>query len=134
MNEATNKLTVGQIIDAAPQYLRFTSDAKGRVQNVELRVNGRWHHGLSHVRPGDEGRQVQDGPMVPGPWSYAFGLCTSLTSSRVAKLPVVDVETGDVLSIDGINYRVLVYRQQYIALERIEADGTLVRNKGLYIY
>ena len=34
--------------------------------------------GLGGVRRGDEGRQETGGPLVPGPWLYAYPLCTVL--------------------------------------------------------
>lgn len=55
--------------------------------------------GVGEVPRGSEGRKVSFGPMVPGPWAYAFGLGTFITSdpnhnsgTESAKLRAAGVE------------------------------------------
>lgn len=112
-------------IAAAGQYLQLTSDADGKVQNVELHAPGSYRCGVGTCKRGEEARQEFEGPLVPGPWAYAYELCTMIASSRVAHTPCIEVADGDVIALDGIEYRVRAYRRDYIALDRIEKDGRL---------
>lgn len=87
-----------------------------------LRVIGTGYHpetgarfGIGAVKEGDEARKVQDGPMVPGPWAYAYGLCavidnhggTKAESDRMQESgQEVTVQIGDVVEVDGHRYTV----------------------------
>ena len=78
--------------------------------------------GLGFVPKGDEGRQVFQGEMVPGPWAYAFGLCSVIDNhggtgaERQRNLEAGtehDVEAGDTVIIDGNSYEVKVTRNGF---------------------
>lgn len=76
---------------------------------------GRFHIGA--VRRGEEGRQVFQGPMVPGPWAFATGAGTFITSNpehnsgtESRRLTAAglehEVEDGDAIVIDDVLYTV----------------------------
>jgi len=65
------------------------------------------------VREGESGRQEHQGPLVPGPWAYAFPLCSVIdnyggTGAEIARERaagnVIDAKLGDVLVVDGRGY------------------------------
>jgi len=96
-----------------------------------LVVNGRYRLGIGSVPRGAEGRQVHEGPMVPGPWAYTYGLATVMAANPVhgtgaemrrkaAENKVHHVATGDQVSIDGVTYEVKVFRRQFIDLIKVE--------------
>lgn len=84
--------------------------------------------GLGSTPEGKSARQVSQGPMVPGPWAYAFGLCVAITAdpstgtaAETRRLENENkfhlVEDGDILEIDGQSYKVRVVRREYIELD-----------------
>jgi hypothetical protein len=96
-----------------------------------FRIDGRYRLGIGGVARGDEGRQVTHGPLVPGPWAYAYGLCTVMCSEPEhgtygemkrleAANKVHDVASGDHAVIDDVEYEIEVYRRQYIRLTKVE--------------
>jgi len=87
---------------------------------VDIRLNGRFRHKIAVIRRGDEGRQVDGGPMVPGPWAFAFGLCTVLSDTPIDHDPILDVEDGDLLVIEGDTYKLTIIRREWAELELIE--------------
>lgn len=93
---------------------------------ADLQIAGTYYrHKVGVVARGDEGRKVDQGPIVPGPWAYAFGLCTVLSASPIERDPIIDVEDGDYLSVDGDEYRVRVIRGQWIELDMTLERKTL---------
>jgi hypothetical protein len=73
--------------------------------------------GLGFVPEGHEGRQSFMGEMVPGPWAYAFGLCSVIDNHggtgaerqrNLAANLEHDVEAGDTVIINGNTYEVKV--------------------------
>ena len=98
-----------------------TVSLKGR---VDLHIEGTYHrHGVGAVPRGAEGRKVQDGPMVAGPWAYTYGLSSCLSSSAAMReqdaerrATDVVVKDGTRLLIDGVSYTVKIVRREYIEL------------------
>ena len=75
--------------------------------------------GVGFVPEGDEGRKFMHGPMVPGPWAYAFGLCSVIDNhggtgaERARNLKAkteFDVAEGDKVEIDGVLFTVAIRR------------------------
>ena len=117
-------------IHAAGRYIRLESglDYRGKrtVANANLHIEGTLTRvAICYVAKGDTARQEICGDPIPGPWAQTYGLASALTATRMAREPEITVTDGDVLSIDGIDFRVRVYRRQYVALDRIEDDGSL---------
>ena len=91
---------------------------------VDLQIEGTYfRHGVGAVPRGAEGRKVQDGPMVAGPWAYAYGLSSCLSSSAAMReqdaarrATDVVVTDGTRLLIDGVSYTVKIVRREYIEL------------------
>lgn len=122
-------------IMAAKRYLRLESgkryDGRTEVMNSVLRIAGTYHSlTIVYVPKGENGRQECGGAMIDGPWASTFGNGSMLTANRIARDPETEIENGDVLMIDGIDFRVRVFRGQYIALDRIEDDGSLQPTLG----
>lgn len=112
--------------------VRFVASQDGKSEVVLVTPSGH-RNGITIVQRGESGRKVEQGPLVPGPWADTFGLCTVMaanpehgTSAEMARLRgqglVYDVRSGDLLCIDGVIYRVKVYRRQYIALTEVESN------------
>jgi hypothetical protein len=83
---------------SAEDELTF-SDARLR----DLRT--RW--GFGAIPEGMEGRQVHQGPKVPGPWAFAFGLASCIDAHGITARKEADmqarglvhaVEPGDILA------------------------------------
>ena len=75
--------------------------------------------GIGMVPAGCEGRQVDFGPVVPGPWAYTFGLGTCICSNpgmgthaesqrKLAAKTEHVVEDGDVLAMGGAIFTVKI--------------------------
>jgi len=73
--------------------------------------------GICLVPAGDEGRQVHQGPMVPGPWASTFGLCTAICSDTSQNTGAVSaralaagteaiVENGDRVVMENVTYEI----------------------------
>jgi len=103
-----------------------------------LRLRGTFHRfGLGFVAEGDEGRQEMHGPLVPGPWAYAFGLCTVIdnyggTGREAAEREEAglehEVSAGDVVVVGGHRYTVRIERGQYLYLDARQ-DGETISPK-----
>jgi hypothetical protein len=83
----------------------------------------RFHAGA--VLAGDEARQVMNGPMVPGPWAYTFGLCITIHNGSAEmkrrekedeESRTVIIKEDDLLEIEGTVYRVQISRREYVNL------------------
>ena len=93
---------------------------------IDLQIAGTYYrHRIGTVKRGDEARQVDGGDMVPGPWAYAFGLCTVISNPPTKPDPSIDVDDGDVLILDGDRYRVRIDRRQWIELELVRERDSL---------
>ena len=131
VHEIAGEATKRERIEQAGRYIRLESSLNRygdgtTVKNANLKIEGTLTRvAISYVGTGFEGRQESGEPMVPGPWASTFGLGSMLTAGRVAREPEITVADGDVLSIDGVDFRVRVYRREYVALDRIEDDGSL---------
>lgn len=133
--EGIESMTKSDWIMQAKRYLKLESgkayDGSTKVQNSVLRIADTYHSlTIVYVPKGSEGRQECGGAMIPGPWASTFGNGSMLTAQRIARDPETEIENGDVLMIDGIDFRVRVFRGQYIALDRIENDGSLQPTLG----
>lgn len=103
-----------------------------------LCLEGTYHRfGIGGIPEGNEGRQVYQGPLVPGPWCFAFGLCSVICDNpklgtgaqlerKTADGSAHTVRDGSVLEICGNLYRVRVFRREYIALDRIDENGNVI--------
>ena len=110
---------------SAPEIAPYDS-ANNYKGHTILNIKGTYYNlAVSYVPPGEEGRKVHGGPMVPGPWAKTFGLCSvihngsSESKANEAKnkaARTVEVSDGDEISIDGNRYSVKVFRREYIAL------------------
>lgn len=119
----------------AKRYLKLESgkayDGSTKIQNSVLRIEGTYHSvTIVYVPKGEEGRQECGGAMIPGPWASSFGNGSMLTAQRIARDPETDITDGDVLMIDGIDFRVRIIRNEWLALDRIEDDGSLQPTLG----
>ena len=87
----------------------FSTTYKARVQ-IAGAENGFTGYGICFIPKGAEGRQVFQGPMVPGPWASTFGLATVIAAGgrgtgydvEQGKLAgqVIEAEPGDRLVLD----------------------------------
>ena len=93
----------------------------------QLRLKGTYRYfGVGAIPRGGEGRKVDGGPLVPGPWAFAYGLATCLMSDAYAEQKArdeadrqgaIEVEQGSKLLIDGVWYRVDVdYTARHLSL------------------
>lgn len=89
--------------------------------------NGRIGYGVGEVPPGQQGRQVNQGPLVDGPFAYLFGLSGSITNNPLtgtkadiererADGRLIEAEPGDILNIDGRDYLIVVSARRYPSL------------------
>ena len=96
--------------------------------------------GICLVIEGHEGRQVCQGPMVPGPWASTFGLCTVICSDTCQNTGAVSaraieagteeiVEDGDLVRMDGTVYEIGLKRDHgnelRMSLTVVEDDDAL---------
>ena len=96
-------------------------DLKGR---VNLALKGTYHRfGVGAVARGQSDRKEQGGPLVEGPWAFAFGLSSCISASKAMqekdaeeRAQDVVVEDGSKLVIDGVSYTVKVERREFIKL------------------
>jgi len=79
------------------------------------------HFCVGVVPEGEEGRKVYQGPLVPGPWAFAFGLCTVIdarggTAREVERQRsegrLVEARVGDIIVADGHKYRIAHHDQR----------------------
>lgn len=92
---ATHELT--------PDTTRWYDDTNSYAETVAF--NGRrW--GIGEVPPGVEHRKEYRGPLVPGPWAFAFELATVISDPPPPPETRVEVAKCDVLVLSGRPYRV----------------------------
>ena len=94
---------------------------------------------VGFIPEGSEARKVCNGPMVPGPWAYAFALCTVIdnhggTGAENARAKAaarwLDVADGDSIEVcghqftvaftDGYSQRGIPGAGRHIALKKID--------------
>jgi hypothetical protein len=95
-------------------------DGRSAVSDHVLALTGTYRRfGVGGICRGGEGRQTYQGPMIPGPWAFAFGLGSTITANpahgtgaeRERKLAAGtehDVAEGDRVRFDGVTYEVQV--------------------------
>lgn len=96
-------------------------DDPGYFETVEtLRVNGHCY-GVGGWDSTTTGRKVFQGPMVPGPVAFAFGLAVVITAHReVDTKTYVDARLGDLVEIDGVTYVIASAPNRNIDLRPVE--------------
>ncbi|MBT7101303.1 hypothetical protein HN937_28255 [Candidatus Poribacteria bacterium] len=110
---------------------KTTNDSPRIVADIETSDDGRCDHvfhgpkykryAVGTCKRGQEARQEFQGPMVPGPWAYGFGLGGCITaepetgsaaddrrSDAAGKLH--DIVSGDCVRLDGDLYRITLPR------------------------
>jgi hypothetical protein len=117
-------------IEAAGRYINLVCgyDHEGRLKifNADLLIEGTYHRAAISYTSETEFARVDCGEEERrGPFCGTYGLGSCLTSHRSARSPEITVTDGDVISINCRDFRVRVFRNEYIALDRIERDGTL---------
>lgn len=84
----------------------------------------RW--GVGAVPRGSEGRQVDGGPMVPGPWAYVYALSTVIdnyggtaaeSERKLAAGTEHRVAAGDLVEIDGVIYRIEIPQSRFYTVD-----------------
>jgi hypothetical protein len=89
-----------------------------------LRIDGLHTLMVGCVKEGESGRQVSQGPLVPGPWAYAFNIGAVLTSNykgkaealRAEERRTIDILDGDFIRVDSNVYKVEIFDRKYINL------------------
>jgi hypothetical protein len=99
-----------------PVYLTLDSD-------INLRLPNGKRFGVGAIPFGGEGRKVDGGPMVPGPWAFTYGLATVIDDRpdlrKAERDADVLVDEGTVLSIDTKLYKVRIVRREFIELDPV---------------
>lgn len=123
MNDTINP-TATSVLDTVPTCVPYADATKG--SHTILRIKGTFHRlAICFTPAGEFSRREFQGPVLEGPYASTFGLSTTIhNGSREQKLVerakedarTVEVETGDLLRIDGITYGVRVYRNEFINL------------------
>ena len=62
--------------------------------------------GVGFIAEGDSGRQVWEGPLVPGPWAYTYSVAVIIDASPVKRPPVIRLAIGSLVSVNGDTYAV----------------------------
>ena len=106
-----------------PTVLPHDNDRTGYNKYTILNIKGTYYnHAVCSVRKGESARKVFQGDLVEGPWASSFGLSTSIVahdnSDELADEDsrTIEVQTGDIIKVDGTFYEVQVYRREYIRL------------------
>lgn len=85
---------------------------------TRLMVNGQRGvgFGIGHVKPGESSRKFYGGPMVPGPWEFAYGLAAVIDNHGGTAREIEEAQAGGFLLVvspgeevsteDGRRYRV----------------------------
>jgi hypothetical protein len=149
VNERMGYMSKADRIDGAGRYLKLEAELdapmyeddpgrhrSGKVKNVQFgrpcTVDGRTFlrhsHIIGFVPKGCRSRQAHGGELIEGPWAYAFGTGSMLTASRVARDIEIQLDTGDVVQINGVDFVAEWDRGEWLNLHRIEDDGYLVPN------
>ena len=105
-------------------HTQIRTEHKLVIRGAHQSSMNRW--GVFAVPRGESGRQVDGGPLVPGPWAGLFqlagvidnhgGSAAESARDRAAGLEH-PVAAGDVVVIDGCSYTVRVDRCGYASLE-----------------
>lgn len=106
-------------------------DSKWYADCVKLLVGDRHWSGyaIGFVPAGQQARKVYKGPLVPGPWAYAFACATVIDNyggskrereDAEAKGLVIRAELGDMLRIDGSVFKILPDHNNNIKLEIVQ--------------
>ena len=104
----------------------YDHDGRLKITNADLKIEGTYHRAAISYTGENEFARVDCGEEERrGPFCGTYGLGSCITAHRSARCPEITVTDGDVLSINCRDFRVRVYRNQYIALDRIEKDGSL---------
>lgn len=88
-------------------------------------------HKIGYIGPRGVGRRVDQGPILPGPFAYAFGLGVAITanpahstaaeSQRLRKTGLEHtVHDGDLVVFPGVAFRVRIVRNDWIELDHDE--------------
>ena len=149
VHERMGRMSKAERINAAGRYLKLEAELEapmyeddpgrhrsGKVKNVEFgrrcTLDGktviRHSHVIGFVPKGCFARQSHGGELIEGPWAYAFGTGSMLTAQRVARAIEIVLDTGDVVSINGVDFVAEWDRGEWLNLHRIEDDGYLVVN------
>ena len=106
-----------------PNVLPSQNDRTGYKKYTILNIKGTYYnHAVFSVLKGESARQVFQGPLVEGPWASTFGLCSMLVahdnSAELAEEAsrTIEVQSGDIIKVEGTFYEVEVYRREYIRL------------------
>lgn len=113
----TNKINVDKQWPIGGEYDSNARDNKGYWEKATLKVGNLNYagFGLGFVPEGYEARQVDQGPMVPGPWAYAYGHASVLCDSGGTKSELERAEAdkllyhadlGDILELDGVLFKI----------------------------
>lgn len=154
VNERMGTMTKDARIAAAGQFIELDAELEelnqfadkgdpgkhrsAKVKNIELgrpaTHDGKHYVVRNHIVgfiPKDcRARQAHGGDLIDGPWAYAFGTGSMITAQRCARTPSMVVDTGDVVSINGIDFVAEWKQNEWLSLHRIEDDGYLIPNEA----
>lgn len=110
--------------------IRLVPNADGKITDtLRRREPILERYGVGCVRVGEEGRKIYDGPMVPGPWAYAYRLCTVVAcggeGSRKESEDGLAAKTehlfshGDLIEVDGVTYKTVRANNDNTHLEAV---------------
>ena len=79
-------------------------------------------YAVCFIPEGLSARKVHQGPLVPGPWAYSFGLPTVIVASPDGRTPgpTVEVADGDIINLYYYQFRVGVSRRD-VTLTMLDA-------------
>lgn len=119
----------GKTLIPAIRPTRYTRErGKWDVDLTITRGAGRYRFNVGYIDPTGECRRVHGGPIVPGPYAYAFGLGTAITADpRMSTAYEADmqrglgieheVNEGDLIQLGYELFRVRFDRDQWIELD-----------------
>ncbi len=111
-----------------PMMMNRHGDSLTTHHTLRLRPSIITRFGIGSIGVGQEARKYMNGPLIPGPWAYTFGLSTILDNHGGSGRESTDalaagtehmVDDGDLLEIDGHTYRIRVIRDKHIALDAV---------------
>ena len=119
----------------ATKVFPYDRDNHDQEPTILASNNGRYRFNVGHVPKGEVGRKVTQGPLVPGPWAYAFGLCTFISDSGSSGDEIeqaknagryLEVDHGDLIEVAGNTYKVHYSKHgipgEHLSLELVEDD------------
>jgi hypothetical protein len=118
------KKSIVQHVNMNPPYPGASyTDCTLLVEGYEIRF------GVGEVKPGETGRKVMNGDLVPGPWAYVYGQATVIDNfggtaremeEKRERGCVVEARLGDVVEINGRKYRIVKGADRhYVGLELV---------------